>query len=299
MPNAVLREKLEAAHELFAPNTWYGNAKVLKLYSGWKLPLPFVIPHGVCLSPHFLWQAEVQSGLPAVYCFPDFRSPSYTNNIKVVPGCSPWLYLNRMRSARVGPSRGTLAFPSHSTHHVTALEDDKAYADCLVGLPESHQPTKVCMYWRDLELGRGEAFRRRGLEVVCAGHMFDELFLFRLHRLLSQCEFVNTSSLGSHVFYAASIGRRVTLRQSHRIDWSCTDEARQRDMAEMDSELRNVLVDLFNDRRDLSDQRNCALKMLGYGNMRSPLSLFTLIARTSLIKGWLFRSPLRSFRSSE
>jgi hypothetical protein len=284
---------------MFAPNTWYGNAKALKLYSGWKLPLPFVVPHGLCLSSSFLWQAEVQSGLPAVYCFPDFRQNSYakTNTIKVVPGCSPWVYLNRMCSAVVGPGRGTLAFPSHSTHHVTALEDDKAYADYLVHLPKSHQPIKVCMYWRDLELGRQEAFLQRGLEVVCAGHMFDELFLFRLHRLLSQCEFVNTSSLGSHVFYAASIGRRVTLRQSHRIDWTCTDEARQRDVAETDSELRNVLVDLFNDRRDLSDQRNCALKMLGYGNMRSPLSLFTLIARTSLIRGWLFRSALRSFRS--
>jgi hypothetical protein len=288
----MVRDKKQADHEMFAPNTWYGSAKALKLYSGWKLPLPFVIPHGVSLSSTFLWQAEAQSGLPAVYCFPDFRQNSYakTKTIKIIPGCSPWVYLNRMCSAGVGPGRGTLAFPSHSTHHVTALEDDKAYADYLLHLPKNHRPVKICMYWRDLELGRQEAFRQRGLEVVCAGHMFDELFFFRLHRLLSQCEFVNTSSLGSHVFYAASIGRRVTLRQNHRIDWSCTDEARQRDMSRADLRLRNELVDLFNGGQDLPDQRNCALKMLGYENIQSPMSLFGLIARTSLSKGWILRA---------
>ena len=146
----------EPGHEIFGPNSWYGGAAVLKKYSGWKLPLPMVIPHGVVFSTNFLWEAENESGLPAVHCFPEFRRNAYlaSKKLRFILGASPWLYLLKMSSHASCKRRGTVAFPSHSTHHVSVKTDDKAYANYLKGLPKKFKPVRVCMYWRDLELGR-------------------------------------------------------------------------------------------------------------------------------------------------
>ncbi len=291
----------EPRHEVFAPNAWYGGARILKQYSGWKFPLPFVVPHGINFSKSFVWDAEVSSSLNGVYVFPYYRSSAYaaTKRLILIDGCSPWLYLNRasmpIRATRVG----TIAFPVHSSHHITAATDDGQYASFLSALPEDRRPVSVCMYWRDIQLNRHEPYIRKGLEVITAGHMFDECFFPRLHKLLSQCQYVHTTSLGSHVFYAAAVGAKVEIDEGFPHVWLGDHTAQKRDIAANEADIEKKLLHVFSRGSSQLKQRTVSLRILGQQNMRRPGSLFLLLSRLSLYKGWLWRTALPHYRANK
>ena len=269
----------EPGHEIFSPNTWYGSAAILKRYSGWRLPLPLVVPHGVVLSSDFQWAAENQSGLPAVYCFPHYREKAYAaaGKLKVVLGASPWLYLLKMYPRTMRERRGTVAFPVHSTHHVKAQADDRSYAEYLRQLPTKLKPIKVCLFWRDLELGRHLPFIEKGLEVVTAGHMFSDKFLHRLYLIMSNCEVVLTPEVGSHVFYAASAGCRVVVQREFACEYVGDSATVPRDTPELKSEILDSLCKIFVNEADQKTQQALAMEMLGLQRVQSPLGLFATI----------------------
>jgi hypothetical protein len=291
----------EPRHEVFAPNAWYGGARILKQYSGWKLPLPFVVPHGINFSESFVWDAEVSSSLNSVYIFPYYRRSAYAaaKRLTLVDGCSPWLYLNRA-SMPIGATRmGTIAFPVHSSHNITAATDDGQYASFLSALPEGRRPVSVCMYWRDIELKRHEPYIRKGLEVITAGHMFDESFFPRLHKLLSRCQYVHTTSLGSHVFYAAAVGAKVEIDESFPHVWLGDYHAQKRDIAANETHIEKELLDVFSRGSSQSQQKKVSLQILGQQNMQRPAALFLMLGRLSLYKGWLWRTALPHHRANK
>lgn len=200
---------LETA-ELFVGNDYYGMAAVLKEYAG--LPagasLRALVPHGVYLNDHLVARAERRCGLPAVLAYPPYREPAYRRqtSMAVITAAAPFVYALRLVAAEPAPERrGILVFPVHSTRFITAESDFEAIADQALALADEGE-VRVCLYFRDLQLGRGEPFARRGLEVVCAGHINDPHFLFRLAHLLRAHERAVGTSLGSHSFYAEVAG---------------------------------------------------------------------------------------------
>ena len=198
-------------NEIFQANAFYGNDLVLKEYAGLtqRYRLKVVIPHGIVLADDFVWKAEAKSLLPAILCYSSNRESMYMNATKkvIIRSASPFLYAAEMlKGQSQRERRGTIFFPAHSTHHVTAQMDFEAMADVLRHLGEEYQPVTVCLYWRDFNLGHHLPFQERGFPIVSAGHMYDPAFLFRFYHLCSTHRYAASNELGSQLFYSVKSG---------------------------------------------------------------------------------------------
>jgi hypothetical protein len=197
--------------EIFPPNAYYGNALVLKRYAGLPpdYPLRAVVPHGVYGHQRHVWDAEIRVPLPAVLCYTAHKQREYQAATRkfVIPSAHPYLYLLRLVEKQPLPERsGTIVFPSHSSHHVTADADFEGIAESLARLSDEFLPVTVCMYWRDFNLGHHRPFAARGMRIVSAGHIFDPHFLYRLHHLCSMHRFACSDTPGSYVMLAVKSG---------------------------------------------------------------------------------------------
>jgi hypothetical protein len=197
--------------EIFPGNAFYGIDSILKLYAG--LPLDYalkvIMPHGINHSPDHLWESERVISVPVILYYPPYRKQIYTKktNKRLVPSASPYLYVIELMKQSPQPERrGTIFFPSHSTHHLNVDMDFNELAEGLTGLPQKYHPVTVCIYWKDCILGHHLPFRERGFDVVSAGHMYDPLFLFRLYHLLSMHTYAASNSIGSNLYYSVKSG---------------------------------------------------------------------------------------------
>ena len=68
---------------------------------------------------------------------------------------------------------------------------------------------QVCLYWLDVLRGGDGEYRRRGLDCVTAGHMYDSRFIYRLLEILRGASAVVTNDLGTHIVYAGVLGKPV------------------------------------------------------------------------------------------
>jgi hypothetical protein len=279
-------ERELVTHEAFPPNAFYGMADVLKRYCGLSpgSSLKAVVPHGVYLSDSYLWEQEAQALVPAVLCYPPYRGPAYIRGTtkKVILSASPYLYAAALLQTQPPPlRRGTMFFPVHSTHWITALAGFEEMAEDLVNLEEDYQPVTVCMYWRDINLGRHVPFRERGLPVVCAGHMFgDPDFLYRMYHLCSLHRYASGNGMGTHLLYAVKAGCSYFDLAGHDYsygidpaDYSKFSEEERRDSQPTVHEMR--LASLFSQRRpSMSEEQLKAVDYyLGARYFKSPRGL--------------------------
>lgn len=218
--------------EIFSPNAFYGIDHVLKTYSG--LPgtyaLKGVVPHGVYLTKEKVWDPELSVNLPVVFCYPSYREEIYVKNSRkaVIPTASPFLYALQLAKTASENQRierkGTIFFPVHSTHHITVEIDYKKIIDILIKLDQKYQPINICMYWKDILLGRHLIFQESGFRVFSAGHVFDKNFLFHLYHLCLIHKYSASNEIGSYTFFSIKSGCYHLLLES--IDYSMTGEER-------------------------------------------------------------------------
>lgn len=198
--------------EICKPNAYYGIDSIIKQYTGLpsSYPLKVVIPHGVHFTEYWVWDVEVKSPLPVVWCYPPYRKQAYQRadaKKTVVLASSPFMYVVEMMKTKSMPTRkGTIFFPAHSTHWNTAHMNFDYLAEELTNINDEYKPITVCMYWRDYNLKRHIPFQERGLRIVSAGHIYDSNFLYRLYHLSSKHRYSASNAFGSHVFYSVKAG---------------------------------------------------------------------------------------------
>jgi hypothetical protein len=287
----------EPTTEIFRPNAWYGFARQIKKYAKWPLPLPIVVPHGVELSKQYLWMNEIENELPAIWAFPKNRYKiykKYGKDKKVLNGCSPWLFLLTSKQQILGRS-GTVALPAHSTHHVTANFNDQRYADYLKRNINKENPVTVCMFWRDIELGRDKNYLEKGLPVISAGHMFDENFADNLFKIFRSFEYMHTNEIGNHLYYAASTGCKVILKKNQKIKYKANKEILKRDVSNalLYSQERKI-TNIFSS-REFRLQKKLSLQLLGNQNKPTPFEMFIILFKISLTQNFIFKKAIPHF----
>jgi len=206
-------------NEIFTPNAFYGNDIIYKHYAGLPVhyPLKAVLPHGEDYTniKDEVWSDELLNSLPEIWCYSNLRIQKYSQALKnlkiekkVVPSASPFLYLTKLiKTNSIPPERkGTIFFPSHSTHHITDNSDFEALASKLDCLGEEYRPITVCVYWRDFNLGHHLPFEKRGMRIVSAGHIYDPNFLFRFYHLCSLHKYSCSNAHGTAIFYSIKSG---------------------------------------------------------------------------------------------
>ena len=230
--------------ELHPCNAFYGQAGVLRRYAGLpERPLPMVVEHGLRFDG-LAGDADLNSPLPTLAVASGGRArvlrsgPAADSRKRVEAIGFGSLYAADLVRREHGPDPapaerpgGTLAFPSHSTHHIEALPQvDQMLARWEV-LPERFRPVVICMYWKDLLQGRAEPYRAAGFPVVSAGHMYSPAFLPRLHALCRQFRYATACGVGTHVFVASSAGCRFFFTPQVETIWKGSED-RLREMSD-------------------------------------------------------------------
>jgi len=177
---------------------WYGLDLPLKQWAGLPPSIPVLLSthHGVELTLQDL-PTYTGNKNPVIVARPDYQNLYQEKYGKQAfrAGC-PYVLHRRMNKIEILPeARGTLAFPAHSTHHNISQFDVESYADKLLALPDAFQPISVCLYWKDILLGRDKAFRDRGIPVYTAGHMFDPLFYKSFYDILKNFRYTTANHI--------------------------------------------------------------------------------------------------------
>jgi hypothetical protein len=275
--------------EIFEGNAYYGIDHILKNYAG--LPQGYALkgvwPHGLVFNQSHLWSAEVGARLPAAFCYPEYRAPAYhrQTNKRVILSASPFLYALDQIEQPDEERAGTLFFPAHSTHHLTAEMNFEVLADRLEELDETYKPVTVCIYWKDYLMGRHEIFAHRGFPIVSAGHMFDNSFLHRLARLLSRFQYAAGNHIGSHLFYAVKAGCRYFHIEGSEYQLDSDDEELlERDRSNHDPALEKEIRNTFlaSKPRPHADQLRVADFFLGAKHKKSRAGLRADILKAEL-----------------
>jgi hypothetical protein len=271
---SLCRERPLETMELFPPNAYYGNDLALKLYCGWPWdrPLKVIVPHGVVFNREYLWESERQARLPVILVYPDYRMASYRSGTRkvVLPGTAPFVFICRMLRGSSQPRAGTLFFPAHSTHGVTAQTDHAAIADRLARLDGRFHPVRVCVYWRDFLAGRQQAYADRGFEIVSAGHMYDPRFMVRLYHLLAMHRFASSHTSGSYIFQAVHAGCSYFHLSGLAVELKADGPANLKDFCEP-AEAQPAIA-AFSEMRDevTDEQRRVVESYFGSKNISSP-----------------------------
>ncbi|MBE8998100.1 glycosyltransferase [Nostoc sp. LEGE 12447] len=301
--NRLCAERPLQTHEVFFGNSFYGMDFTIKKYVNFseKYPLKVLLVHGPDLSNNHLWQAEIESPLLNIYCYPSYREDVYINAVKncettkkIIPAASPFLYATEILKKEPKPKRsGTIFFPSHSTGYVTVQMDFEALAEKLIHLDDEYQPVTVCLYWKDFNLGRHIPFQKRGIQIVSAGHVFDPNFLFRFYHLCSMYRYACGNELGTHIFYSIKSGCSYFHLNSIESTYTAESEALlKHDIAYTPPDRELALKSLFAEPQPQTTPAQMAIVdyYLGANNFKSSSELSQELIDAEL----LFRDQTKS-----
>ncbi len=125
-----------------------------------------------------------------------------------------------------------LVFPSHSIDSTTKVFNQHIFLNEIQmrKIDGSFDTVLVCLYWKDILIGRATPYRERGFQVVTAGHSYDPNFLNRLKTIIDLADMTMSNAVGTHIGYCIFEGKpHYVFRQI--IEYKSTvDLKRNRDL---------------------------------------------------------------------
>ena len=277
--------------EIFGINSFYGNDFIMKSYAGVDIeyPLKFIIPHGIVFGKDNYLKAELESRIPSIMCYQEDRYGGYCKRIekrkKVFRGAAPFTYIpDLIKKNTVPQRRGTIIFPSHSTRHLRAEFDYELLAEKISELDDIYHPITICAYWQDYNIGAYEVFKKKGFNLVSAGHIFDPLFLIRLYYLLSLHVYSACNQRGSHIFYSQFTGCKHFFLNTDRPIINPESEEHMKAASITPENLRKRLDELYSSPENAENDKNLLLeKYLSPSLKKSKSALRLFILETEYV----------------
>lgn len=193
-------------------NDYYGQAATLKRYCGIdnKNSLKCVITHGADLFDH-ITDCDADSKLPGIITMSKgARKEIYTraNNKKhwaigpYISYAESFLSEDKLKQEHERLGKNILFFPNHSTHHFTVNFNVEAVCKTIKQLAGNYDRIRVCLYWKDVQLGYYKTYQNFGFECVSAGHIYDNNFLRRLKSIIELSDVTVSNSVGTSLGYS-------------------------------------------------------------------------------------------------
>jgi predicted O-methyltransferase YrrM len=277
--------------EIHKPNAFYGHATQVKQGLGLNphSQLKVMLAHGIAQHRR-VWQPKLKSPLPMLLCPGQPYAEYFQHQTgKLAYAVGPMLqYMPGYDDALKLPEERTLVvFPNHSTHYQETEYDFGSVFDLIDREAINFDRVKVCLYWKDVQLGHHKHYLDRGVEVVSAGHMFDPNFGQRLIQILGQASETIAMAVGTNLFYAILMGRPswVQLVDEKRTYLSAEQKNTLGPFWDEGDKIRAEAMSLFGERtgeitpeqRDFADRlagvsiRKSKAEMLEYLNIAQDL----------------------------
>jgi hypothetical protein len=261
--HSLCRDRPLVTPEIHEPNDFYGQAAVLKKYGGFPdhYSLRAVLEHGLFFDD-WMWDVDRFARLPLYFSSSAHRARIQTRETgrSSIPIGFGFLYAMSTFRAIHGNEeeknirRGTIVFPSHSTHHVTAVYDHEAYAGTLEALPERHKPVTVCIYWKDFLHGYHVPYEKKGFPIVTAGHIFDPDFLYRFYDICRHFQYSTSNNIGGHLFYSIKSGCSFFYTPSNEITHEVHADVPVGGFTSMSRMIKERMISLFSEPKEAMDR---------------------------------------------
>lgn len=196
-------------NEIQPINDWYGHAKILKKFLGLSenYQFKFIIEHGLYLSNQVA-DIELESNLPSFITYSSYRA-------KVLRKIRPYVFVvgplihyashyltnKELKEEKRRLGKTLLFFPSHSLIGLKNEYDLNWSYRKIEAIGKKFDTIRVCLYWKDVLLGKHEFYQKRGLECVTAGHVLDPMFLPRLKSIIQLSDLTVSNDASSPLSY--------------------------------------------------------------------------------------------------
>lgn len=205
------KEKPLITNELYPQNDFYGHATILKQYANVdkNYQIKAVIRHCPTLSKDQIWDSDLNSILPSMFTFSSREFKLYQSiTKKILFSIGPlilyakhFLKEEQLEVEKKRLQTNLLVFPSHSCHMINAVYDIDEFCRNIKKIGKEFNKVRICLYWRDVQLGYAEKFLNHGFECVSAGHIYDPLFLSRLKSIIDTSTVTASNNIGTHIGY--------------------------------------------------------------------------------------------------
>jgi len=261
--HTLCRDRPLITPEIHEPNDFYGHAATLKKYAGFpdRYPLKAVLEHGLFFDD-WMWDVDRSARLPLFFSNSAHRARIQTRETgkSSIPIGFGFLYaMSTFRTIHENEEakdirRGTIVFPSHSTHHVKAVYDHEAYAGTLDALPDRYKPVTVCIYWKDFLHGYHSPYEKKGFRIVTAGHIFDPDFLYRFYDICRHFKYSTSNNIGGHLFYSVKSGCSFFYTPSNAITHEVHADVPVGGFTSMFGVIKEKMLSLFSEPKEAMDR---------------------------------------------
>ena len=211
--------------KFFASVTSYGNYKAISKLK--RSPFNFLteyLEHGVSFSENPISVTHFgyfnRPFIKKIYTFGNVRKvliESYLKekNLKrkvisigpYIKGAKFFKAENELIKIKAEYGKILLVFPSHSTHTVDSIYSHDEFIAEIKRIATNFDAVFMCLYWKDVQIGKANLYETEGFKVVTAGYGNDPAFLSRLKDLIEISTQTMSNNIGTHIGYSVCMGK--------------------------------------------------------------------------------------------
>jgi hypothetical protein len=204
----------EKVEDLYKYKSWsaevYSFGKILRNYGIYPnfLPLYVTTDHGPSQSDEPT-MAELNYSHFAHFYHSERLVEKFKkrSNKKCYTLISPYVWYRRKKKIiHSEKAKGTIVFPTHSTHHISIEKNWNEYIAKLLELPSKYHPISACIYFLDVKKGLHKSFEDAGIETFCAGTWTDPNFVDNFYNIIKNFKYASSATPGSYLFYCQELG---------------------------------------------------------------------------------------------
>lgn len=178
-----------------------------------------------------------------------------------------------------------LVFPSHSTSASKINYDVDNLCLKIEEIKKEYNTILICLYWKDIILGRGQDYEKKGYKITCAGYYKDSFFLNRLKTIINLADSVIANDVGTFIGYCIYFNKPVYLfKQETTLTglnnrFKFTLSQRNIDETEKYENIREKLFETFNGYSNIismSQYQLCSY-IWGYNYIKTKQQLISIL----------------------
>ncbi|MDX6190119.1 hypothetical protein SGQ83_12230 [Flavobacterium sp. Fl-318] len=204
---------------------------LLKYINGKNIGYHVANEHGFIFSSfvhkHFLYQ-------DTIITFSDYREKHISKEYptKKIIKIGPYIHyvdslLNNddFKELKIRLGKTLLVFPFHSIDGVISEFDNEELLSVIEERRKDFDTILVCLYFKDIQIGRAKDYIDKGYKVVTAGHSNDAFFLNRLKSIMELSDSIISNEVGSYIAYAVYLKKTIELiRQKTVLSYEKSNE---------------------------------------------------------------------------
>lgn len=209
------------------PNGYFHPSGDIQLYGFYHVLLQYIdkkgLPYNIAQEHGFIFSSFVHKHFTfadTILTFSDYREKYISNEypLKHILKVGPYIHYAKellaeyeYRDLKEKNGKILLVFPFHSIDGVFSDFDSNEFIEIIEQKRKGFDTVFVCLYFKDIQLGRAKAYADKGYAVITAGHINDAFFLSRLKSIIQLSDYIISNGVGSHIAYGLYLNKKVQL----------------------------------------------------------------------------------------